>query len=473
MLIRHNGQLLTFAGKVLKMFKWVYQEGMHYFRVVDGGGDISDRVFTEDYYKMSEENKMYENILIAVFPQSGSKITVNGIYKTVSKLFSLTTTPNDPFQNTTIFQPYYVRKGMKSLDNENRIMHHQPIVFAGNQAWSWTGIFRPNGPCYIHHSEVNNSSKIELKTSPTSGNSNIVLTNSIGQAVNFGSDSALPMYGRSNVLTIISDGDGTMSVYVNGILVEAKQMSTQFIFSMIMGATLRPFNGTFYGEIIRSGGMTLAQMANEVDFLKTYFPDMESIAVSKRITVENFEASVTVMGRAINMQADPNVWESADVLYQNVYNSTDGTDYEKKSAALAVAAMWMPRPTNDLAIFGKLYNGYAAELVQMDIEKYNELHPDNPYEYRVTNTNDWLSISNQLGGKGVAGKKIKINGSDYWMDDNGSNSSGISALGSGYVNSDGGYRDRLILTGFWTTDESDGALEVVTLQNNKDELIFN
>lgn len=86
--IKYNGHLLTFAGKILKMFKWVYQEGVHYLRVMAGLGAVRDRDFTEEYFKMAEDNGM-DNISLAVFPDSGYNERVSGSTRFVSRLFNL------------------------------------------------------------------------------------------------------------------------------------------------------------------------------------------------------------------------------------------------------------------------------------------------------------------------------------------------------------------------------------------------
>lgn len=86
--IRYNGNILTFAGKILRMAEWVYQEGIHYLRVLAGGGVTKDRNLAEDIYRMEEEYS-FPTTLVGVLPESGRVERASGIYRFVSKLFSL------------------------------------------------------------------------------------------------------------------------------------------------------------------------------------------------------------------------------------------------------------------------------------------------------------------------------------------------------------------------------------------------
>lgn len=144
------------------------------------------------------------------------------------------------------------------------------------------------------------------------------------------------------------------------------------------------------------------------------------------------------------------------------------------SNALAAAAMWRsPDSDNDKqAVFGKIYNGYAAQLLKMDIDAYNAANPSTPWGYHVATLQDFQAIKDTLGGVEIAGKKIKIDGNEYWTSDNGDNTSGVQALGSGYIDENGEYQDYKEATGFWTVTENGDMLEVVTLRDELNELFI-
>jgi uncharacterized protein (TIGR02145 family) len=97
-------------------------------------------------------------------------------------------------------------------------------------------------------------------------------------------------------------------------------------------------------------------------------------------------------------------------------------------------------------LFGRLYNWYA-------VIDSRELCPQG---FRVPNTVDFDQLADHLGGKAVAGGKMKIPGTAYWNipNSNATNESGFSAVGGSYRHLDGNYYDFGRLAAFWTADFS-------------------
>jgi hypothetical protein len=126
-------------------------------------------------------------------------------------------------------------------------------------------------------------------------------------------------------------------------------------------------------------------------------------------------------------------WSDATNLYNYVYAATSGTDEQKTYAAVKAAAMWR-FTSNDVAlgsVYGKKYNKYALKLLAMDIAYYNTANPTTPLLWDVP-TQSQLTTLAAIGGN--AAKKDGIN---YWNTANGTNSSGLTALGGGYIASNG------------------------------------
>jgi uncharacterized protein (TIGR02145 family) len=99
-------------------------------------------------------------------------------------------------------------------------------------------------------------------------------------------------------------------------------------------------------------------------------------------------------------------------------------------------AVYENKPAN-LAAYGRLYNGYA-------VKDRRELCPTG---WHVPSDEEWMTMEEALGGKGVAGKSMKATSSDRpsW---NGSNASGFSGLPAGYRNSNGDFSS-LGDNGYW------------------------
>ena len=99
------------------------------------------------------------------------------------------------------------------------------------------------------------------------------------------------------------------------------------------------------------------------------------------------------------------------------------------------------------AIYGKLYNWYTT--------KGDTLCPTG---WHVPTDAEWTTLTNYLGGEGVAGGKMKATGTAYWNDPNTGaiNSSGFSALPGGYrLNGGGSFGSIRDDAFFWSATEYD------------------
>ena len=129
-------------------------------------------------------------------------------------------------------------------------------------------------------------------------------------------------------------------------------------------------------------------------------------------------------------------WANSTEIYDAVYAATVGTVEQKTYAAVKEAAMWCHH-SNDVtlgAIYGKLYNWYAAKLLQMDIDFYNSANPTALWGWKLPNQSNIFTLRDALGGRLVAGGKMKVAGFDYFNSPNtgADNSSGFSMLGAGW-----------------------------------------
>ncbi len=97
-------------------------------------------------------------------------------------------------------------------------------------------------------------------------------------------------------------------------------------------------------------------------------------------------------------------------------------------------------------IYGAWYNWYAVNTGKLA-----------PIGWHVPTVAEWNTLIEYLGGKSVAGGKMKSPGTDYWFSPNlgATNSSGFSAYPAGYRNYDGLVPN---LTGdlvsFWASDQA-------------------
>jgi uncharacterized protein (TIGR02145 family) len=111
-------------------------------------------------------------------------------------------------------------------------------------------------------------------------------------------------------------------------------------------------------------------------------------------------------------------------------------------------------------IYGKLYNWYAV----------NDLRGICPEGWHIASDNEWMLLTNYLGGINTAGGKLKATKTNYWQVPNvgATNISSFSALPGGYRDFDGGFYLRGYQGFFWshTKNNSEYAWGRTIFNNN-------
>jgi uncharacterized protein (TIGR02145 family) len=97
----------------------------------------------------------------------------------------------------------------------------------------------------------------------------------------------------------------------------------------------------------------------------------------------------------------------------------------------------------NVAIYGRLYNGYAM----------NDSRGIAPEGWHVPSDAEWQTLVDYLGGDDVAGGKLKDVGTTYWLSPNtgATNESGFTALPGGYRDIEGEFRRMGHWALFWSS----------------------
>jgi uncharacterized protein (TIGR02145 family) len=100
-------------------------------------------------------------------------------------------------------------------------------------------------------------------------------------------------------------------------------------------------------------------------------------------------------------------------------------------------------------IYGKLYNWHAI----------NDQRGLAPEGWQISSDEDWEKLIKLLGGKEVAGGKLKATDTTYWQSPNtgATNETGFTALPGGHRNSDGSFSDVGYYGDWWSTSENDAS----------------
>jgi uncharacterized protein (TIGR02145 family) len=151
------------------------------------------------------------------------------------------------------------------------------------------------------------------------------------------------------------------------------------------------------------------------------------------------------------------VW-MVENLRTTKYN--DGTEIVHPSDSAAWnhnttgAFCWYPGIDNtDKMVYGALYNQYSVKTGRLA-----------PGGWHVSTLQDWIALTEYLGGESVAGGFLKESGFTHWCNPNtgATNQSGFTALPGGYTtkinfNNIGGFNGMTYTGIWWTPSESEGA----------------
>lgn len=174
-------------------------------------------------------------------------------------------------------------------------------------------------------------------------------------------------------------------------------------------------------------------------------------------TASNLSITSTLMDNPIPVVTVNATWATSQTLYDNAYSAESGSVNEKIYAGLKAAAMCCNYGNNEStgAIYGKMYNWFAAALISADINIYNEANPTNQYIGVVPVKTDLEDLVAYLGGAATAGGKLKEEGTAHWASPNfgAINSYGMTIMGDGRRNVDGTFTALTLVSGSWTSDK--------------------
>lgn len=200
--------------------------------------------------------------------------------------------------------------------------------------------------------------------------------------------------------------------------------------------------------------------SGSIDDIRVYnraltFEEINSLFNQEEFPIEEY-AVYDIDGNGYNtIRIGNQTW-----LKQNLYvtkfndgtpipNVTDGKVWSNLETP---AYSWYNNDKSYGSTYGAYYNWYVVDPLSNGGKNVC------PEGYKIPGLNDWHELANFLGGRDVAGGKMKVTGTDFWNEPNAgaTNESGFSALGAssrqGFA--DGGFS---VLNGdaqFWTTEEA-------------------
>ena len=241
------------------------------------------------------------------------------------------TNTNNATQTTPGSRPYLTgniapneKLGLKNPNGGSNFMTHPTISFAANESWSVTTVLNWNRSSNGTHTLINTATgqnQVELIDSGGSlnvgyyGNS----TGWFGSSFYFNSNAFI---GKTVVITMVKT-ESTISFYANGVLINQKaSVNFPFLFSRVI-SILNPYH-TFKSHIIRSQALTPTQVTAEYDYLRSVYPEIESVVIGTQTwATSNCEMAATPMGNVIaEMQAAANVEKITNIADREFSSDT-------------------------------------------------------------------------------------------------------------------------------------------------------
>ena len=474
-----NGIRTGILGKI-QLIPYLSYWKLFIIRVAEGLGLVRNSDISRDLFRLYWSWGIIQRneLKICILPEAG-RLENNSGGTFISKLFSLFG-DIDVVQATALNQPFL---GGNIAPNErlavvgpnlgSKYLSHQTISFSSGKPWSLSFVANFNGSNLIGGYNV---------ITTNSNGSNFIAFTNIGKqlSVYFGgvnyilNNDISKYFGKVTHFLFSSDGS-TISYMENGVFVKKLVASGQITFMFLntyIGVTHFVAGKTYFFSI-KSAETNINQNLQEYNILRSYFSEIPSVAIGTQTwATGNLDVVCTPQGNLIANVTDDTAWAASQTTYDTTYAATTGTTEQKTYAAVNAAAMWCYY-NNDVsigAVYGKLYNWYAVELMQMDIDYFNAANPSTPWGWRIPTQADFTTLQATLGGSSVAAGKMKVPGIKYWNAPNtgGDNSSGISIIGNGYRGGNGVFAALNSYGTIWLVDvvTSSSARDIWVLSDN-------
>jgi len=396
----------------------------YYKRVIADGGIVGDKTILAKLF--TDKLKSLATTQVLYMPHLGTKERTSGVNKYASKLYDAELNNLDAVQATEATQPYIGEgiapnslKGLKYCQGQTQTgeIAFTEKSYLATDSWTLSLMVKIN-------KKGNGTTGIVLSLSPTIiyiYNSAIYLNSASGAvfvaSYNF-------ECGKSYYIEYqYSNGAGLIKI--NNIPLPTTATSSAIIFNRISNSSSIPFDGLIYYFHLQNERISEAESQQNYTLLRALFPDIEGIAIGNQFWASsNYEGTIAGDGTVIPEVQDAAAWAALTTPAWCYYNNN----------------------TANGAVYGKLYNWYAVEL----LSKYP------PKGWRVPSKSDYDQLVSYLGGNTVAGGKMKKEGLTYWTTPNSgaTNESGFSAIGSGTRRYNNGNFETLQTALYaWTSDK--------------------
>lgn len=400
-------------------------------RVSADGGNPGSRTLEAKLIRFYKSQGRWNDIKLLWSAVGGTLVQSGTNPLQVSKAYSADSNRNDLAQVTSLNQPYgvgQIQNIPSSLYKPNgsiKNMPHPEISFAADQEWCITIVFNYNGSSPVTNAYFLGKSGATLIGIWLDGT--IVFYSGGGR---YSTKKTNNFIGKNTILSFVYNGTPALKLYVNGEYWDAFTVPVNsFITDTLF--VINTYSGSISHICLNQfASITASQVAAEHNLLRSIYPEINSVVIgSQEWAVDNFRAVATPMGNVIPNVTNAAAWAALTTPAWCSYNND---------------------PAND-AIYGKIFNGYAKNLLYADM---------------VTALFGWnVATKGQLQSiAALGGDVLRVAGTGYWTTDRGNNSAQFYALGGAMRNADGSFATLKNSATFWACD----AIEAMTIQHDSD-----
>lgn len=296
---------------------------------------------------------------LRMYSMNASTFSIDNI-SVVEVIYSLDGSPTDATQTTSTSQPHLgniiapnERPSFKNQNGQSNYLTHPTISFAANQAWTVSTVVNNDGKlgtAGIYSCGANTSLQCWYY-----GNFRIRFDNSLGSPYVF--DKYLSnLIGKNTIITLSTKGDGSLSLYVNGVFIESIAAVTSIELSKVFFQTSSSFYGSIPLHTIFNRALTPTQVAQLSNYLTAKYPDIPTVKIGNDYwATSNCEMVATPQGNLIaNVTANANVEKVVNGGFEGTFTnglsqgwSNNGSTPTEEIGRTGGKAQGISRNTND------------------------------------------------------------------------------------------------------------------------------
>ena len=255
-----------------------------YKRIIADSGLVRDKTLLFDSLLKS----LNQSTILQYSPEMGLKQSVSGVVYKASKLYDMSANNNDASQATAGSQPYIVnniapneRAGLLGL---GKTMTFTPISFSATDKWSVVVVSDIYGTYTFVRSP---NTFITNDTFRNESNTSVAFTKGLAKNI-------------TQRIYFIAKGDGTLQIWVNGLLIEVVTNPTNVLFNTIGNVNTASSQGKLKSIRILNKDLSKSEIESIDNFLKVAYPDIDGTAIGSQYwATSNAMISVTGDGTAI------------------------------------------------------------------------------------------------------------------------------------------------------------------------------